>query len=91
MMSDMQLIYLTFCVLFAAELFSDVQPLVQSALDGYNVSIFAYGQTHSGKTHTMVALSFFHSVFVCVCADHFPLKKKRKEKKRVGQGFQIQC
>ncbi|XP_044469860.1 kinesin-like protein KIN-14B [Mangifera indica] len=36
-----------------AELFSDVQPLVQSALDGYNVSIFAYGQTHSGKTHTM--------------------------------------
>ncbi|KAJ1442165.1 Spindle pole body-associated protein Vik1/Cik1, microtubule binding domain [Sesbania bispinosa] len=43
-----------------AELFSDVQPLVQSALDGYNVSIFAYGQTLSGKTHTMVALSFFY-------------------------------
>ncbi|KAJ0041447.1 hypothetical protein Pint_27684 [Pistacia integerrima] len=37
-----------------AELFSDVQPLVQSGLDGFNVSIFAYGQTHSGKTHTMV-------------------------------------
>ncbi|XP_016201049.1 kinesin-like protein KIN-14B isoform X3 [Arachis ipaensis] len=36
-----------------AELFTDVQPLVQSALDGYNVSIFAYGQTNSGKTHTM--------------------------------------
>ncbi|KAM7523807.1 hypothetical protein LguiA_013709 [Lonicera macranthoides] len=36
-----------------AELFSDVQPFVQSALDGYNVSIFAYGQTNSGKTHTM--------------------------------------
>ncbi|KAK8644447.1 hypothetical protein V6N13_123753, partial [Hibiscus sabdariffa] len=36
-----------------AELFSDVQPFVQSALDGYNVSIFAYGQTRSGKTHTM--------------------------------------
>lgn len=36
-----------------AELFRDVQPLVQSALDGYNVSILAYGQTHSGKTHTM--------------------------------------
>lgn len=36
-----------------AEVFSDVQPFVQSALDGHNVSIFAYGQTHSGKTHTM--------------------------------------
>ncbi|KAL6225087.1 hypothetical protein ACLB2K_003939 [Fragaria x ananassa] len=36
-----------------AELFCDVQPLVQSALDGYNVSIYAYGQTNSGKTHTM--------------------------------------
>lgn len=39
----------------AAELFTDVQPFVQSALDGYNVSIFAYGQTCSGKTHTMVS------------------------------------
>ncbi|KAI8536400.1 hypothetical protein RHMOL_Rhmol10G0254200 [Rhododendron molle] len=36
-----------------AELFSAVQPFVQSALDGYNVSIFAYGQTGSGKTHTL--------------------------------------
>ncbi|KAK6923280.1 Kinesin motor domain [Dillenia turbinata] len=36
-----------------AELFSDVQPFVQSALDGSNVSIFAYGQTNSGKTYTM--------------------------------------
>lgn len=36
-----------------AEFFTDVQPFVQSALDGHNVSIFAYGQTCSGKTHTM--------------------------------------
>jgi len=33
-------------------------------LDGYNVSILAYGQTLSGKTHTMVA--FFLLLFVCV-------------------------
>jgi hypothetical protein len=63
---NIQLTYIALYALFAAELFSDVQPLVQSALDGYNVSIFAYGQTHSGKTHTMVTLFIF--CCVCVCA-----------------------
>ncbi|OMP02142.1 hypothetical protein COLO4_11308 [Corchorus olitorius] len=36
-----------------AEVFSDIQPFVQSVVDGYNVCIFAYGQTGSGKTYTM--------------------------------------
>ncbi|CAN4126770.1 unnamed protein product [Withania somnifera] len=43
------------------ELFSDVQPFVQSAFDGYNVSIFAYGQAYSGKTHTMIRDLLIHS------------------------------
>ncbi len=42
--------------MFSGELFHDVQPLVQSALDGYNVAIFAYGQSRSGKTHTLVVI-----------------------------------
>lgn len=29
------------------------QRMIWQALDGYNVTIFAYGQTSSGKTHTM--------------------------------------
>lgn len=35
------------------DFFQDVQPLVRSAFDGYNVSVFAYGQMGSGKTYTM--------------------------------------
>lgn len=35
------------------EVFADTEPLVTSVLDGYNVCMFAYGQTGAGKTHTM--------------------------------------
>ena len=31
-----------------ASVFADVQPFIQSCIDGYNVCIFAYGQTGSG-------------------------------------------
>lgn len=36
-----------------AEVFEDCADLVQSAIDGYNVTMFAYGQTGTGKTFTM--------------------------------------
>lgn len=35
------------------EVFDSVQSLITSVLDGYDVTIFAYGQTGAGKSHTM--------------------------------------
>ena len=37
-----------------ADVYKDVAaPLVDALLDSYNITIFAYGQTNAGKTHTM--------------------------------------
>lgn len=35
------------------DVYAECRDLVQSVLDGYNITIFAYGQTGAGKTHTM--------------------------------------
>lgn len=46
------------------QVFQEVQALVTSCIDGYNVCIFAYGQTGAGKTYTMeVSLLDFVSIF----------------------------
>lgn len=38
----------------SADLFENsVRPLVESAMEGYHASVFAYGQTSTGKTYTM--------------------------------------
>ncbi|KAF3663541.1 Kinesin-like protein KCA2 [Capsicum annuum] len=55
------------------ELFSDVQPFVQSAFDGYNVAIFAYGQAHSGKTHTMEGSSHNRGLYARCFEELFDL------------------
>ena len=34
-------------------LYAEIDPFVQSAIDGYNVCVFSYGVTNSGKTYSM--------------------------------------
>ena len=47
---------------------SAAQPLVRAAVGGFNASVFAYGQTGGGKTHTMQALTeaAAHDVFAVI-------------------------
>mmetsp|Transcript_20429 Transcript_20429/g.36638 ORF Transcript_20429/g.36638 Transcript_20429/m.36638 type:complete len:1280 (-) Transcript_20429:40-3879(-) len=35
------------------DVFADCRSLIGSTVDGFNVTVFAYGQTGAGKTHTM--------------------------------------
>lgn len=55
-------------------------PLVESVLEGYNCTMFAYGQTGCGKTHTMMGVptnpdlrgiipSCFAHIFGCIDQD----------------------
>ncbi|KAM0895149.1 hypothetical protein ACQ4PT_024021 [Festuca glaucescens] len=55
------------------ELFHDVQPFVQSALDGHNISIFAYGQSRSGKTHTLEGSSHDRGLYLRCFEELFDL------------------
>jgi Cdc6-like AAA superfamily ATPase len=41
-------------VVHTEDVFQEVKPIHSSALDGHNVCVFAYGQTGTGKTYTMV-------------------------------------
>ena len=41
-----------------ADIYQEVQHLIQSYIDGHDVCIFSYGQTGSGKTYTMGTDSF---------------------------------
>lgn len=33
-----------------------LKPIVQGVMEGFNGTVFAYGQTSSGKTHTMTGI-----------------------------------
>ncbi|KAL8109216.1 hypothetical protein AgCh_025348 [Apium graveolens] len=61
------------------DVFADAFPMVISVLDGYNVCIFAYGQTGTGKTFTMEGTADNRGVNYRTLEELFNIAKERKE------------
>ncbi|CAD7948653.1 unnamed protein product [Amoebophrya sp. A25] len=57
-------------------IFEDTKDLVQSAFDGYNVTIFAYGQTGAGKTYTMTGKPDDPGVVPRACKEVFSIVER---------------
>lgn len=62
-----------------AGVYADASPLVTSVLDGYNVCIFAYGQTGTGKTFTMEGTEKNRGVNYRTLEELFQIARERKE------------
>jgi len=63
------------------QVFSEVEPMVTSVVDGYNACIFAYGQTGSGKTHTMMGSPDDNGIIGRGLEHLFDVTTKRSEMK----------
>ncbi|KAF8780312.1 hypothetical protein HU200_001688 [Digitaria exilis] len=59
--------------------YADASPLVTSVLDGYNVCIFAYGQTGTGKTFTMEGTERNRGVNYRTLEELFKIAEERKK------------
>ena len=76
---DSRLIYKEMC-----------KDVVTSALEGFNGSIFMYGQTTSGKTYTMLGSPNNPGILPCVLRDIFiKIKKLKKENENIE--FKVYC
>ncbi|XP_044367620.1 kinesin-like protein KIN-14E [Triticum aestivum] len=62
-----------------AEVYADASPLVTSVLDGYNVCIFAYGQTGTGKTFAMEGTERNIGVNYRTLEELFKIAEERKD------------
>lgn len=63
-----------------AEVFAECRSLVQSAIDGYNVTIFSYGQTGAGKTWTLYGGAGEPGISPRTCEDLFRCVARDREK-----------
>ncbi|CAD7962430.1 unnamed protein product [Amoebophrya sp. A25] len=62
-----------------ADVFREVKELVTSTMDGYNVCIFAYGPTGSGKTYSMAGTEKDPGIFIRTFDELFRVQEARKD------------
>lgn len=62
-----------------ADVFKDTAPYATSVLDGYNVCIFAYGQTGTGKTFTMEGTEEDRGVNFRILEELFHIIRERQK------------
>ncbi|KAI3947840.1 hypothetical protein MKX01_034505 [Papaver californicum] len=64
------------------DIFEDTAPFATSVLDGYNVCIFAYGQTGTGKTFTMEGTEEARGVNYRTLEELFRIMRNRQDQYR---------
>ncbi|PIN20753.1 Kinesin (KAR3 subfamily) [Handroanthus impetiginosus] len=62
-----------------ADVFADAAPMAISVLDGYNLCIFAYGQTGTGKTFTMEGTEMNRGVNYRTLEELYKIANERTE------------
>lgn len=68
------------------KVFNDLgNDVLTSAYDGYNSTLFAYGQTGAGKSFSMVGYGVNKGIIPMVCSDMF----KTVEKREGGKKYQV--
>ena len=59
------------------------KPIVEKCLDGFNGTIFAYGQTTSGKTHTMIGTTEDRGILMQAVSDIYKYKQQTQGEREV--------
>lgn len=65
------------------------KPLIQSAIDGFNVTLFAYGQTGSGKTFTMLGEEGNEGIITRAVQKLFDSKREIEDLSRDGSKVEL--
>jgi len=62
-----------------ADVFEECRSLIQSSFDGYNITIFTYGQTGAGKTWTLYGCPEQPGVSPRTCLEVFEVVRRQEE------------